>query len=213
MRHLFFVLPMLLASTIASANDLPARRTSVRAQVASPRIHVHAGDITQHPVDGLITAINSGGMWFGGIDGAIQRAAGNQYHAQAGARLASLKHGSAFVARQVAKHRGTFRDVVFVTDDLKGPVRDIVLAGLEQAHAAGMASVSLPAMRMGVMRGVVEKTPQETAAGIMAGVDQFIAKHGHATSLKDIHFVLYNDQASAHELEGASKKLSLPRAE
>lgn len=211
MRHLVILLPLLLASGQALAHQPPAPRAAIQAK--GPRIHVHAGDITQHPVDGLITAINSEGMWFGGVDGAIQRAAGNQYHQQASNRLGSLKHGQAFVATQVAKHRGTFRDVVFVTDDLQGPVRDIVRAGLEQAHAAGMSSVSLPAMRMGVMRGVVEKTPRETAAGIMAGVEQFIAKHGATTPLKDIHFVLYNDQASARELEGASKTLSLPAAE
>ena len=44
------------------------------------------GDITRTAtVDAIVTLINSGGMWFGGVDGAIQRVAGGQYHAQAGA--------------------------------------------------------------------------------------------------------------------------------
>jgi len=45
-------------------------------------IAVQDGDITKIPTNAILTAINSGGLWFGGIDGAIQRIAGNHYHNQ-----------------------------------------------------------------------------------------------------------------------------------
>lgn len=42
------------------------------------------GDITRMAsVNAIVTLINSEGAWFGGVDGAIQRVAGGQYHAQA----------------------------------------------------------------------------------------------------------------------------------
>lgn len=44
----------------------------VVASSHGPNIQVVQGDITQISVDAIMTAINSGGMWFGGVDGAIQ---------------------------------------------------------------------------------------------------------------------------------------------
>ena len=50
-------------------------------------VNVVDGDITQIKADALITAINSGGMWFGGLDGAIQRSSGSMFHGQAQAAM------------------------------------------------------------------------------------------------------------------------------
>jgi len=71
-----------------------------------PTLMVARGDITLVPADGLITAVNSKGIWAGAehqegetiryrwltenprsVDGAIQCRAGGQYHAQAFALL------------------------------------------------------------------------------------------------------------------------------
>jgi len=41
------------------------------------------GDVASVRADALITAISSSGMWFGGIDRAIQRVAGSMFHTQA----------------------------------------------------------------------------------------------------------------------------------
>ncbi len=48
-------------------------------------------------------------------------------------------------------HGGDFRSVVFVVDDLEGPLCDILSAALDAADDAGLTSVTVPAMRMGVM--------------------------------------------------------------
>jgi O-acetyl-ADP-ribose deacetylase (regulator of RNase III) len=52
-----------------------------------PKVSVIEGDITRINADAIVTAINSAGMWFGGIDDAIQRAAGDFYHNQAEAKM------------------------------------------------------------------------------------------------------------------------------
>ena len=121
--------------------------------MAKPKIYAVEGDITQIPADALMTAINSGGLWFGGIDGAIQRVAGNMYHNQA-SQAAPLNNLQTVVARGSGKHKGKFRDVVFVIDDLKSPLDKVVYAGLEAASNEGYTSLLVPTIRMGVMAGV-----------------------------------------------------------
>lgn len=153
------------------------------------KISVISGDIAQVKTDALITAINSDGMWFGGIDGVIQRAAGNLFHTQAAA--APLTHGKTVVARGNKSNSGSFSNVVFVVDDLTGKLRDIVYNGLKAAREAGFASVSLPTIRMGVMLGAVEKSKREAVNEMARGVYQFLTEYPNGL---DITFVVYQDQ-------------------
>jgi len=74
------------------------------------------GDISRIESDALITAINSGGMWFGGIDGVIQRSANNMFHSQATSQM-PLEDCQSVVAMQNSTHNGAFKNVVFVVDD------------------------------------------------------------------------------------------------
>jgi O-acetyl-ADP-ribose deacetylase (regulator of RNase III) len=62
---------------------------------------------------------------------------------------------------------------------------------LKAADEAGIKSVSLPAMRTGVMMGVVEKTAQATVDEMAAGVRAF-AEAG-PKSIKNIKFGVYNN--------------------
>src|SRR3990167_1163934 len=110
-------------------------------------ISVVSGDIARVKADALITAINSGGAWFGGIDGVISRAAGDLFHAQAGAAM-PLTDGQTVVAHSNGRaHKGAFTNVVFVVDDLRRPLREVVQSGLRAAADAGAQSVSLPTIR------------------------------------------------------------------
>ena len=153
------------------------------------KISVTSGDISRTPSDALITAINSGGAWFGGIDGVIMRAAGPMFHDQA-SRAMPLEDGKAVIAKG-GQHDGSFRNVVFVVDDLQRPLREIVLAGLLGAESAGFATVTLPTIRMGVMLGVVEKSLDEALSEMAAGVKAFLTKQPKA--VQSITFVVYND--------------------
>lgn len=163
--------------------------------MANVQVTVKRGDITEIPADMLITAINSDGAWFGGIDDAIQRVAGPMFHNQAAA--VRLRDGDTVLAKANGSHGGAFRDVVFVVDDLRRPLSQIVEASLKAADEAGATSVTLPALRTGVMAGEYESPLQAIAqAGI--GVRKFVgARPAH---IRRITFVIYNDPASERAL-------------
>lgn len=152
-------------------------------------INLVEGDIAAIKADALLTAINSGGAWFGGIDGVIQRAAGQMFHNQA-SRALPLKHSNTVVAKKQGAHRGQFEDVVFVIDDLEGPLNAIIISALTAASKAGYKKISLPAIRTGVMLGAVEKNTEETAYQTVIGFETFAATH--TGSLTEATLVVYN---------------------
>lgn len=156
------------------------------------KVQVISGDLTQTPADALITAVNPGGLWFGGIDGAIKRVAGELFHNQA-RRALPLSQGATVVARSNGQaHRGRFRDVVFVIDGLEGPLSKVIFNGLVAASNACFQSVTLPTIRMGVTLGVVEKSKEEAVSGMAGGVVRFF-KENPETSIENVTFVVYND--------------------
>ncbi len=118
------------------------------------QVRVVDGDIAAQPAGALITAINSGGMWFGGIDGVIMRHAGEQFYAQAADALFANRSTKTVVAKQRGWHHGNFADVVFVIDDLDEALNVVVRRGLTAASEAGYTTVSMPLIRFGVMRDV-----------------------------------------------------------
>ena len=167
-----------------------------------PNVCVVEGDITQIPADALMTAINSGGMWFGGIDGAIQRVAGNLYHKQA-AQAAPLRNLQTIIARGNRNHRGKFKDVVFIVDDLESPLDEVIYSGLEAANNEGYRYLLVPTIRMGVMAGVREKTPEEAVLKTALGVSDFIDEYSKRTKLEKISFVVYNNPSLARNISSA----------
>ena len=165
------------------------------------KVSVVSGDITRVKVDALITAVNSGGIWCGGIDRVINRAAGNLFHSQA-SKARPLSDGQVIVARSNGSaHNGAFSNVVFVVDDLQRSLAQVVYDGLKGASDAGFKSVSLPTIRMGVMLGVVEKSVNEAVDEMVKGVKQFLAESPDA--LKNITLVVYNDSKTQSLLQKA----------
>ncbi len=168
-------------------------------------VKVISGDISQVEANALITAINSAGLWFGGIDAVIKRSAGNLYHDQA-ARKMPLPLGRALVAYG-GKHDNMrkFTNVVFVIDDLNRPLHEVIFDGLVAASAAGFNTVTLPTIRMGVMLGVVEKSREEAVNEMQKGVNDFLEKFPE-TLLKEITFVVFRDAQTQTLLEKAFPK-------
>ncbi len=165
-------------------------------------VSVVSGDIAKVNADALITAINSGGLWFGGIDGVINRVAGNLFHSQA-AKAMPLIDGQTVVAyRYGNSHRGAFANVVFVIDDLERPLHEVVYSGLRAASDAGFKSVSLPTIRMGVMLGNVEKGTKEAVREMTDGVTKFLSENAN-TPLESITFVVHNDKEVQFLLQSA----------
>jgi O-acetyl-ADP-ribose deacetylase (regulator of RNase III) len=164
-------------------------------------VQVIAGDIAQIPADAIITAINSSGMWFGGIDGVLKRAAGNHFHDQADA-LMPLSDGQTILAS--GNGTSQFQNVIFVVDDVRQPLSGIVFNGLLAASNAGFKSVTLPAIRTGVMLGCFEKTKQAAVFAIGEGVRRFLESGGDL----NITFVVYSDRETQDLL--SSTFLQLP---
>ena len=169
-------------------------------RIGKTGLYVVQGDITQILTDAIMTAINSGGMWCGGVDDAMQRVAGDQYHTQA-AKAMPLSDLQTVIAKgNASNHRGKFNDVVFVVDDLKSSLDKVVYTGLEAAHKEGYGQLLLPVMRMGVMAGVVERTPEETIAKLGQGIERFMHQYGKQTKLENLTFVVYSDPNTAGQL-------------
>lgn len=162
------------------------------------KTHVIEGDVSKVQADALITAINSGGMWLGGIDNVINRFAGNLFHSQAAAAM-PLHHGQVIDAKGDDTNRAAFTNVVFVVDDLQGPLNEIIYNGLAGASVAGYRNIVLPTIRVGVMLGAVEKTVGEATRQMAEGVRRFMIDEPN-TSIEDITFVVFRDTAVARAL-------------
>jgi O-acetyl-ADP-ribose deacetylase (regulator of RNase III) len=149
------------------------------------------GDITETPCDAIITPVNTLGRWFGDIDEAIQRKSAH-YHTRLATTTTRKNLGCNVIKGSRDYHDGLFDHVVFVFDDLESPLQDVILAGLKAADDAGFATVTLPAMRTGVMAGEVEKTVKATVEAMRKGVERFLEQG--PTSVKHITFVIYDDR-------------------
>lgn len=162
-------------------------------------IAVVEGDITKIQSDALITTINIYGEWYGAIDRAIMRVAGPIFHMQA-ADASPLHDGQTIVARPGRKgHDGAFSNVVFVVDDLQKPLSVIIFIGLVASSKANFKSVTLPIIRMGVMRGEVEGSPEESIDEMAKGIQAYLAETKD-NSLEKITFVVYQDTQTYDEL-------------
>ncbi len=159
-------------------------------------ITVVEGDITRVPTDALIAVVNSAGMWFGNIDGAIRRVAGGLYHNQLVRRQYDLKDGEAiYAASGNARHSGAFKDVIFVIDDLEQPVESIVLSGIESAIEHNARRVTIPTIRTGAKAG-----QRETLAEALDGLAQVVGSFTHSGLIDEITIVVYNNPSHAYRL-------------
>jgi O-acetyl-ADP-ribose deacetylase (regulator of RNase III) len=152
-------------------------------------VNVVDGDITQIQADALITAINSSGMWFGGVDGAIQRSSGFMFHSQAQTAM-PLSDGQVVYAPERGSHNGKFDAVLFIVDELQKPLYDLVTLALEAAVNHELMSVNIPTIRTGVMAGVHEPRSQ-ALSDLARAINDFVEKNH---KLDDINIVVYSNE-------------------
>lgn len=179
---------------VASGPKLESRVAQLLAS-ATPSVTVTLGDITRKPADALILGINSDGLWAGGVDRAIYASSGNQFHQQARALL-GLPDGEVVVAKTLRPHDGAFDHVVFVVDNLQVPLYQILTAGLRAADLAGFGSVTIPALRMGVMRDL-GGPPEEKVREMAQAVLDFQREARH---VRNIDFVIYGEPVTLEAL-------------
>lgn len=165
-------------------------------------IKILSGDATKVPCDALVTLINSGKMWFGGMDNAIYRTSGQQFHVQAAFAIDKyeLSDGQAVFATGKSIS-GKFNAVIFVIDDLHLPLERLVFIALMSARENHCQSVVLPTLRTGIMAGVVEKTLEDTIKALVNGIRTF--EEAHPNTPMTITFVAYNDERIVKLLQEA----------
>jgi len=166
-------------------------------------IKVQSGDATRVAADALVTLINSQRQWFGGVDRAIMRAAGDRFHRQAALAMDARKLPDGTAIYTIDNpldpaQRQPFKAVIFVIDDLRQPLGTLVINALDCAVAHQVHTITLPALRMGIAAGIYEKTPLETVSALHTGITTF--DHDHPTVTLTVTFVIYNDHAAVELL-------------
>jgi O-acetyl-ADP-ribose deacetylase len=166
-------------------------------------IEVMQGDLTQQDVDAIVNAANNDLELGGGVAGAIARAGGPAIQAEC-RKIGPVEVGDAAIttggnlkARYVI-HAASMR--------LGGRTSAESLArstrrSLEIARARGLRSIAFPAVGTGIAR-----FPLDECARIM--IDEVVAHAGTASSLENVRFVLFGDEAESAFRREADRGLS-----
>ena len=154
----------------AAPEDAPAPALVQDPAVA---VEVVGGDAAKLKANALLSAVHSSGFCGGGINAVIERSGGSCFRRQL-EDAKPLADGQTVVVAGDGKSEALFENVVFVVDDARRPLSEIVLKGLQAADAAGFKSVTLPALRTGWNFGLLEKTYEQVVAETVKGVNEFL---------------------------------------
>ena len=165
------------------------------------KVQVISGDVNRVKADALITPVGNHDFWFGMVNVAIRKVAGFLFHLQIAKTLFDddfLEGETAVALSYDYPHKGKFTNVVFVIDNLRLPLHEIVHNGLKTADVAGFKSVSLP-ISMPIIRMDTISQEQEIVDEIAKGVKEFLKRGG----LDSITLVVDNDPKMQKMLEAA----------
>jgi O-acetyl-ADP-ribose deacetylase (regulator of RNase III) len=173
----------------------------------SLNINVISGDISKIKSDAIITAINGSGAWFGGIDNVIRNTYGDYFHNKLlkNSDDYSFEDGKAFFISGEFQSANTFQNVIFVIDNLKKLLREIIFNGLLEADKQKLTSITIPTLRMGVMSRVVEETEDEALEEMRKGVQLFKSYTPYFT--KNITFVVHENAFLTERLKQKIEKI------
>lgn len=157
--------------------------------VLNMKIQVISGNLSAIWADALIAVINSDRNWFGAIDEVIKSVAGRLFHDQV--TKETLIDGQAHFTRGNMNNSGSFKNVIFVIDDLGKRLHEIILAGLKEAEKQGLDTVTIPTIRMGIAIGLVEKSEDEVLEEMARAIRLF--ESSRPSSVKTITFVVYQN--------------------
>lgn len=173
-------------SRVLNSADQPA---SLRPD-ADVAVEILGGDISQVEAHGLISAVQLGGFCSGGINAMIDRVGGPGFGRQVEAAK-PLRDGQTLIVGGDSGNKGRFENVVFVADDMRRPLRELVSLGLQAADRAGLTRVSLPALRTGWNFGFLEKTYEQVVSETVKGVNAFLALR--PANVKKISLVVHDN--------------------
>lgn len=152
-------------------------------------VKVVGGDITQEPSDALITAIGPNGKWFDGVNASILETSGFMFHLQT-VENKPLVDGQTVYALPRGYHEGKFNSVLFVIDDHKQPLYNIVMIALREAERLKLRRVTLPTIRTGGASGI--SPSRRVAIEALARAAKDIAAEG-LKYVEEITIVVYDN--------------------
>jgi O-acetyl-ADP-ribose deacetylase (regulator of RNase III) len=167
-------------------------------------VDVLQGDLTEQDVDAIVNAANNDLILGGGVAGAIARRGGPAIQAECRA-IAPIEVGGAAItgggqlkARFVV-HAASMRLGGRTSAET---LRSSTRRSLEIASEQGLRSIAFPALGTGIAH-----FPLDDCARIML---EEVVRHGaHDTSLNDVSFVLFGDEADAAFRREAERQLSV----
>jgi O-acetyl-ADP-ribose deacetylase (regulator of RNase III) len=174
-------------------------------QVDGLTVDVMQGDLTAQDVDAIVNAANNDLELGGGVAGAIARAAGPAIQAECrkigpiDVGDAAITTGGKLKARYVI-HAASMRLGGRTSAD---SLRQSTRRSLEIANEKGLRSIAFPAVGTGIAR-----FPLEDCARIM--LEEVVAHARTPTSLKELRFVLFGDEAEAALKAEADRQLRPP---
>jgi O-acetyl-ADP-ribose deacetylase (regulator of RNase III) len=179
-------------------------------RTGSLTIDVLQGDLTQQDADAIVNAANNDLILGGGVAGAIGRRGGPSIQQECRA-IGSIEVGDAAItgggelkARYVI-HAASMRLGGRTSAE---SLRHSTRRSLAIASERGLHSIAFPAVGTGIAH-----FPLDACARIML---EEVVRHGaHATSLKEVRFVLFGDEADVTFRREAERQLpptpTLPR--
>jgi O-acetyl-ADP-ribose deacetylase len=165
-------------------------------------VEVVQGDLTQQAVDAIVNAANNDLELGGGVAGAIARAGGPRIQAECRSvgRIevgdAAITSGGDMTARFVIHAASMRLGGRTSADSLRRSTR----RSLELARERSLRSIAFPAVGTGIAR-----FPLQECAQIM--VEEVIAHSRNATTIRQVRFVLFDEDAESAFRHEANRQL------
>ena len=172
-------------------------------RTGSLTIDVLQGDLTEQDVDAIVNASNNDLILGGGVAGAIARRGGPTIQAECRA-IGSIEVGGAAITgggQLKARHVIHAASMRLGGRTSAQSLRDSTRRSLEIASERGLQSIAFPAVGTGIAH-----FPLDECARIM--LEEVVTHGAQATSLKEVRFVLFGDDAETAFRREAERHLA-----
>jgi O-acetyl-ADP-ribose deacetylase (regulator of RNase III) len=176
-------------------------------RTGSLTVEVQQGDLTEQDVDAIVNAANNDLILGGGVAGAIARRGGPTIQAECRAIGTIEVGGAAITGGGQLKARFVIHAASMQLGSRTSAesLRSSTQRSLEIAGERGLQSIAFPAVGTGIAH-----FPLDDCARIML---EEVVRHGaHATSLREVRFVLFGDQAEETFRGEAERQLAAEEA-
>lgn len=161
------------------------------------KVNVISGDITNtiKNVEAIATLVRSENVRLGNVNVSIVKRYHDYYHSFLDRLINEevlISDGQVFIVKGINNSENlTFKDVIFVIDDLNLLLKTLVFNTLSEAEKSGYKRIAIPTMRTELASIVIKKTMLNTVLGMKQGIMLFRNKYCDSSLIVDI--VVYRD--------------------